>query len=231
MYGHTEFDYSGGQRAGPVATYLESFLGNGHRIALAQYANVTRVLRSGQKCTGVEVFQCNPNKPANCQLVNVSVSERSGQIVLAAGALLTPKILYFSGIGPNEILSRLSGAGQLLLSQTDWIINENVGTGLYDNPNTFLVMHSSDVQSYGFGYNGNGLGVVPTDLSDYSSHRSGPYACPGQTGVFWDTVQSSDGRNVWVCPEMKVCLLMFVRCKERYRLTDTLATNALVVSP
>jgi cellobiose dehydrogenase (acceptor) len=214
-----------------VATYLQSFLGNGHRTALAQYANVTRVLRSGSRCTGVEVFQCNPEEPTNCQFVNVSVSENSGQVVLAAGALLTPKILYFSGIGPNDILTRLSDAGQLSLSQMDWIVNENVGTGLYDNTNTFLVLHSSDVQSYGFGYNGNGLGVVPADLSSYSSHRSGPYACPGQTGVFWDTVLSSDGRNVGVCPEMKVCLLTFVRCKERYRLTDILATSALVVSP
>jgi cellobiose dehydrogenase (acceptor) len=80
-----------------------------------------------------------------------------------------------------------------------WVINENVGRGLYDNPNTFIMLQSPQVQAYAFGYDGSGLGVQPADLTAYRDRRSGPYTCPGQTGVFWDTVQRPDGRKVGVC--------------------------------
>jgi len=86
------------------------------------------------------------------------------------------------------------------MPSADWLVNENVGSGLYDNPNTFLILQSPDVQSYGFGYNGNGIGVLPSDLSAYADHRSGPYASPGQTGLFWDSVNSTGGRKVGVIP-------------------------------
>lgn len=148
--------------------------------------------------SGVEVSQCTPTAPSSCQRVNVSVSRNLGQVILSAGSLTTPKLLYFSGIGPNDILTRLSSAGQLSIAQSDWIVNENVGRGLYDNPDTLLVLQSPEVQSYAFGYNGTGIGVLPSDLTAYRDHRSGPYASPGQTGVFWDVIDSSDGRKVGV---------------------------------
>ena len=155
-------------------------------------------MRSGSKVSGVEVSQCNPFSLSSCQQVNVSVSSDLGQVILSAGSLSTPKLLYFSGIGPDDILTRLGGAGQLFMPSSDWIVNENVGRGLYDNPNTFLMLQSPDVQAYAFGYNGTGIGVTPSDLAAYRNHRSGPYASSGQTTVFWDGVQSSDGRTVGV---------------------------------
>ena len=198
VFGHSTFDYSGGQRGGPVTNYLQSFLANGDRTALAQFANVTRVIRSGRKASGVEVLHCNPSTSISCQQFNISISDNLGQVILSAGSLGTPKILYFSGIGPSDILNRLSSAGQLALPRGDWLFNENVGRGLYDNPNTFVMLQSPEVQSYGFGYNGNGIGVVPSDLSAYRDRRTGPYASPGPTGLFWDSVNGSDGRKVGV---------------------------------
>jgi cellobiose dehydrogenase (acceptor) len=165
---------------------------------MAQGANVTRVIRQGNKASGLEVMQCSPSAPSSCQSVNVSVSDHMGQVILAAGGLSTPKVLYFSGIGPSDILNRLGNAGQLTMPQNDWIVNENVGRGLFDSPDTFVMLQSPSVQSYGFGYNGQGVDVAPSDLSDYSQHRSGSYASTGKTGVFWDQFKGPDGRPVAV---------------------------------
>lgn len=165
-------------------------------------------MRSGSKASGIEVTHCNSASRTSCQQSNVSVSDNLGQIILSAGTLGTPKILYFSGIGPNDMLLRLHSAGQLQESRDGWVINENVGRGLYDNPNTFIMLQSPQVQSYAFGYNGSGQGVVPADLTTYRNQRSGPYASPGQTGVFWDTVQRSDGRKVAVCNVFQLLLIV-----------------------
>jgi cellobiose dehydrogenase (acceptor) len=158
---------------------------------------VTRVVRNGSSVSGVQVSHCLPGTA--CQQVNVSVSDKLGQVILSAGTLSTPKILYFSGIGPDDILSRLDNAGQLEMPRSAWVVNDNVGRGLYDNPNTFVMLQSPDVQAYAFGYNGNGIGVAPGDLAAYKDHRSGPYTSPGQTAVFWDQVVRPDGRKVGVC--------------------------------
>jgi cellobiose dehydrogenase (acceptor) len=186
---------------------------------------VTSVVRNGSSVTGVQVYHCQPS--SSCQQVNVSVSDKLGQVILSAGALSTPKILYFSGIGPNDILSRLGNSGQLQMPSSSWIVNENVGNGLYDNPNTFIMLQSPDVQAYAFGYNGTGIGVVPSDLTAYKDHRSGPYTSPGQTGVFWDQVVRPDGRKVGVT---SLYLYLMSRCKALLPPMDMQIINVPVVS-
>jgi hypothetical protein len=89
------------------------------------------------------------------------------------------------------------------------------------------MLQSPDVQSYAFGYNGTGTGVVPGDLVAYRDHRTGPYTSPGQTGVFWDTVTRSDGRKVGVCSSSRNALMG--RCKGQLLPTGMLIINALVV--
>lgn len=178
-FGHPIFNYEGGQRSGPVKTYLQSALDRPN-FTLRTGAHVTRVVRDGETATGVEVV-------VNGTQDTVSVTN-GGRVILSGGALFSPSLLMHSGIGDPEVLTNLSTSGLLTLSPDDWINNTAVGDQLFDNPNTFIELSHPNISSYEYSYDNPPAG----DKELYLSSRSGPYSFASETSAFWDFVEQGD---------------------------------------
>lgn len=182
VFGHTEYDYNNGQRGGPVTTYLQSALSRDNCL-LQSNVTVIRAVRTGSTATGVV---------ANVDGADVTINLTStGRVVFSGGAIFSPSLLMYSGIGPADVLATLSAAGALdsSLTPSAWINNTDVGAGLFDNPNTYIELSSPSVESYTYKYED----PITADVSDYLKNRSGPYSFAGQTSVFWTYINHNDG--------------------------------------
>lgn len=182
VFGYPIFDYSNGQRGGPVVSYLGKSLERDN-FFLQTNTRVFRVERDRGNATGVVVS-------VNGTETKIPLSS-SGRVVLSGGALQSPSLLMFSGIGQPEVLEKLQSAGKLCpsLNSNDWINATSVGDGLFDNPNTFIELQADTVESYSYSYDS----PHPTDEELYLKERSGPYTFASETSVFWDTVTHPDG--------------------------------------
>ena len=179
VFGRPVFDYTGGQRGGPVTTYLQTAL-NRSNFHLQMSTRVKRVARNGDTATGVVVLIDGAE-----QTVNLT---DGGRVILSGGALQSPQILMFSGIGDPAIKDQLTAAG-ILNGVSGWINNTAVGDGLYDNPNTFIELEGPSISSYVYSFND----PIPQDAALYLKNRSGPYSFASETSAFWDTLNHTDG--------------------------------------
>lgn len=181
VFGHTEYDYTNGQRGGPVTTYLQTALTRDNFL-LKSNVTVIRAVRAGSKATGVL---------ANVDGEEITIKLSStGRVVFSGGAIFSPSLLMHSGIGAADVLATMSQAGALdpTLPPSTWINNSDVGAHLFDNPNTFLVLSSPEVESYTYSYQS----PIASDRDLYLAQRSGPYAFAGQTSVFWSYINHTD---------------------------------------
>ena len=90
-FGHAPFMFSGGERGGPMGTYLVSA---SERDNFARWSNTTvkRVVREGGRITGVEVEATLDGGYAG----TVNVTANTGRVILSAGTFGTPKVLMRS---------------------------------------------------------------------------------------------------------------------------------------
>lgn len=179
VFGRPVFDYIGGQRGGPVVTYLQTAL-NRSNFHLQTNTRVKRVARNGTTAVGVVALVDGAET-----LVNLA---STGRVILSAGALQSPQILFFSGIGPASLRQNLT-AGGVLDGVPDWINNTAVGDGLFDNPNTFIEFTGPTLQSYVYNYSD----PVAADAQQYVANRSGPYSFASETSAFWTMINHTDG--------------------------------------
>ncbi|SMQ54230.1 unnamed protein product [Zymoseptoria tritici ST99CH_1A5] len=179
VFGHATFNYEGGQRSGPVTTYLQSALKRSN-FELRTGVQVKAVDRNGKQATGVTV-------QSNGQESTIGLAS-GGRVIVSGGALFSPGILMKSGIGNPDELSKLSEAGLLKLASSSWINNTAVGDKLFDNPNTFIELSGSNIKSYTYNY----TSPEQSDKDLYLSARSGPYSFAGQTSAFWDVININD---------------------------------------
>lgn len=93
FYQTTTFD---GERGSTAATYLAAVRGN-PRLTVATGAHVNRLVIEAGQVTGVEYRTKDAAAAASAKR----------EVILAAGALATPKILMLSGIGPGAHLQSL----------------------------------------------------------------------------------------------------------------------------
>lgn len=140
VYSHSPYNTKDGLRAGPVRTYLPiaQQLSN---FKLQLNSTVLRVIREGSTATGVEVLLADNSR----QIVNL---KEGGKVVLASGALSTPRTLFRSGIGPKEQIQLVqNGSTSITLPpQSDWI-ELPVGKYVQDHPGFLITLNIVNNQS------------------------------------------------------------------------------------
>jgi choline dehydrogenase-like flavoprotein len=165
-----------GRRAGPVTGYFATIAPGGvpePGLEMLLYAKADRIEFDAwgtavavQYTTREGIDQTQPGTPGTARL------RSGGLLVMAAGALMTPRLLLLSGVGPRGREAEIF-PGQ---SRPPFAIdNPRVGVGLFDHVIT-MVTCSYDgpvpYKAYNYGdYTGNAA-----DLSRYLANGSGPYA-------------------------------------------------------
>ncbi|KAG6154067.1 hypothetical protein E4U51_008714 [Claviceps purpurea] len=182
VFGRPVYNYIGGQRGGPTRTYLQSALARDN-FQLQLGVTVKYIEQAGGVASAVMV------QLANGETKSVKLTAGKGRVVLSAGALLSPKMLMYSGIGPQEALSQLAAKSFTPYNETNWIVQPHVGEGLFDNPNTFIELSSPNIKSYVYQY----AEPEQQDKEMYLNSRTGPYSFASQTSVFWTYMNHSDG--------------------------------------
>lgn len=125
VYSYPAWNIKNQMRAGPVRTYLPLAQQN-DRFTLSLGTKVIRLVRSGGQVTGVEV----ETAIGQSEVITLACN---GRVVLASGALSTPRVLFNSGIGPKAQIEIAQKSGVRIPPQEGWI-NLPVGVGLKDHP-------------------------------------------------------------------------------------------------
>ncbi|KAH8711898.1 hypothetical protein GQ44DRAFT_830240 [Phaeosphaeriaceae sp. PMI808] len=186
VFGHPPWLEANGLRSGTVKTYLPlaQKLPN---FKLMLNTKVVRALREGSFITGVEV----ETEGGKRIIYNVKAG---GGVLLAAGALSTPRILFNSGIGPVQQLQIVAAgkSGVTLPAEADWI-NLPVGE-IKDHPiftvkfNTTEPMHSEPKTAF----------IKPNQTTvDLFAKGSGLLAQSGQRLNWWSSVNTIEGKEVF----------------------------------
>lgn len=127
----------------------------------------------GSRITGVEL----ESNSLGGEVVNVTADTR--RVILSAGYFGSPKILFRSGIGPDEQLQVVASSesdGPTFIDRSQWL-RLPVGENLKDHQVTdFQISHPS-VKNYDWS-NQIWANPVQSDVEQYVQNRSGMLASP-----------------------------------------------------
>lgn len=154
-------------------------------------------MRTGSTATGVEVEDASGAR----EIINLSCAS-TGKVVLAAGVMTTPRLLFNSGIGPAsqiQLVANGSTTSNIALPpRADWI-ELPVGEGVKDHPIFYINLNVTAAA------NATGSGSLAvydpqnpsaTDIDLYNSAGAGPLAQGVQRLIFWTSrTNSSTGRE------------------------------------
>ncbi|KAG7115359.1 Cellobiose dehydrogenase like protein [Verticillium longisporum] len=183
VFTHPTWLIENGLRAGPVRDYLPLALALPN-FSLQTNVKVLRAIREGSAVTGVEVELT----PSTRQVINLKTD---GAVILAAGALSTPRLLFNSGIGPKaQIETVASGTTNINIPPQNQWIPLPVGENMRDHP-IFTVNFNTRT----------GLTTRPKDAwltpsqetIDLFAKGSGLLSQSGQRLNFWTGVNNTDG--------------------------------------
>ncbi|CAL3973404.1 unnamed protein product [Diplocarpon coronariae] len=123
-FGRTQMNIAGGLRSGPIHTYLPLAQAS-PAFKLQLNTKVVRVLRNGSTITGVETVNAGGR-----EIINLKAG---GGVLVAAGVMSTPRVLFNSAIGPAEQINTVkASATGILVPENEWI-NLPVGLGVRDH--------------------------------------------------------------------------------------------------
>jgi len=134
--GHTHVTQKSGERHSAADAFLKPVLDR-PRLTVETGAEVREVLFDGSRATGVRYVQDGETARA----------EATGEVILSAGAINTPKLLLLSGVGPAdhlrahgiEVRVDLPGVGRNLQDHLiAWICYESRTDDTYDDADSWL---------------------------------------------------------------------------------------------
>ncbi|KAH6657577.1 hypothetical protein BKA67DRAFT_532778 [Truncatella angustata] len=171
-------------RAGPARTYMP-FAEQLNNFNLKLETSVIQVLRTGSTVTGVLTQATD----GSTQIINLN---KNGKVVLAAGALSTPRVLWNSGIGRSDALSIVKGgtSGVSLPASSEWI-DLPVGHNLMDHAQVPLQFTANPTFT-AFDFSGLAASPEETDLDLYEE-GSGTITQAAQRMHLWTSINGTDG--------------------------------------
>lgn len=181
-YSYPAWNIKDSKRAGPLRTYLpEAQKKPG--FTLRTGAKTTRLIRSKDRVTAVEIE--TDGKKETIKLCS------TGRVVLSAGAMGTPRILFNSGIGPSDQIQAAKQSGVQVPAKKDWI-NLPVGQNLKDHP-----IFSIRVQTNGSFDATNVAGAIngtdTTNIEIYEEAGSGVLSQGRHRIIFFTSREGTDG--------------------------------------
>ncbi|KAI8941204.1 hypothetical protein NX059_002442 [Plenodomus lindquistii] len=186
VFSRPSWSVSNHLRAGPARTYMP-FAQDLDNFTLKLETKVIQVKRSGSSVTGVLVELADGSQ----QIINL---KQGGKVVLAGGALSTPRILWNSGIGKSDALKIVQGGttGVQLPEEADWI-DLPVGHGLKDHAQAPLQFKISTNHS-AYKFNDIATSPIEADLDLYKQ-GSGVITQFAQRMHLWTSVNGTDGKE------------------------------------
>ncbi|KAF1923078.1 uncharacterized protein M421DRAFT_104667 [Didymella exigua CBS 183.55] len=186
VYSRPAWSITNHLRAGPARTYMP-FAEKLESFTLKLETKVVQVKRTGSSVTGVLVELADGSQ----QIINL---KEGGKVVLAGGALSTPRILWNSGIGKSDALKIVQGGttGVQLPEEADWI-DLPVGHSLKDHAQAPLQFKTSAAYT-AYDYADIASSPVQSDVDLYKQ-GSGVLTQAAQRMHLWTSVKGTDGKE------------------------------------
>ena len=176
IYGTPYVATSNGRRAGPISGYFLAVDPGGVPAKGLEILTFAKALKIDINESGTAVGVHYTRRDRLDQMLpseEGTASLRAGGIVImAAGALVTPRLLFLSGIGPQGMESQIFPGRSVQPFKID---NQLVGVGLFDHVMTMVTYEYSGAVPYQAYSYGNFAGNA-ADLQNYLANGSGPYA-------------------------------------------------------
>jgi cellobiose dehydrogenase (acceptor) len=182
VYSYPAWNIKDQKRAGPVRTYLPLVEDNSN-FTLSLATKVNRLVRSGSTVTGVEL-EVN----GTTEIVTIAPN---GRVVLAAGTMSTPRILFNSGIGPKSEIEVAQDSGVTLPPSDEWI-HLPVGYNFKDHDIFSIIVETNGTFSP---LNGTNVldGTDTQDIDQYEQENSGVLTQGKHRMIFFSSNVASDG--------------------------------------
>jgi cellobiose dehydrogenase (acceptor) len=165
-----------GKRAGPITGYFEEFVPGGVPVKGLEILEFTKVDRIEFDTNGKAVRIHYTKRGALDQSLpgvqGVANLNKNGFVVMAAGALATPRLLLLSGVGPRGRESEIFPEHDAPPFAID---NPQVGVGVYDHALTLVAFNYEGGKPYE-AYDYGDFAKNESDLKSYLNDGSGPYA-------------------------------------------------------
>ncbi|KAI9105496.1 hypothetical protein DFS34DRAFT_681698 [Phlyctochytrium arcticum] len=218
-----------GERGGPISGWLREVVGrDGEPIVsnldIIPYATVTRIEfdeeNDASRAVGV-LYVMEGDKDVQ----RMARLAARGRVVVGAGALMTTRLLYMSGIGPRGKEDQIF-ADPVLRSVGFPRNNQALGQ-LYDHVGMQIIVeyqgNKDDVQTIRY----NEYQENAAELAQYVQHRQGPYC---QYGPVFVAQWNSGSENV-SHPDVEMFLFPITPGHEEFNKRRAFQTNFMLLDP